>query len=516
MIESRTTKSIKNAKVTLIYYFLQLILGFFSRKAFFDYLGSEVLGLNTTASNLLNFLNLAELGVGMAVGYFLYQPLFDQDHDKINKIVSLQGWIYRKIACFIIVASLVLMGFFPWIFAKSPLPLWYAYSTFSVLLFSALIGYFVNYRQILLNADQKNYKVQKIIQGFAILKTIIQIVGITHLPHPFTFWLSIEVVFSILSAFILDLVLKKEYPWLHTQVKEGKKFLKEYPDVLTKTKQVFFHKLSYVILSQSSPLILYGFTSLSAVALYGNYLLITAKLSTLINSMFNSTTAGIGDLVASKDKVRIMKVFWELYDSRLCITTIVLLCLFFLTQPFITIWLGSEYLLSTKFLILLLCLTGISFLTSTIESYKIAYGLFQDIWAPAVEAVLNISLSILLGYYFNIEGIIAGILLSQLFLLVLWKPYFLFKEGFLMKPIIYFKALGVRLIILLLIIFICRYVFSFLPLAYIDSYWDWMLYGSVVLGFVAIITCVTFYIFSNGMRDFVGRLNRIIQTRWFK
>ncbi len=516
MIESRTTKSIKNAKVTLIYYFLQLILGFFSRKAFFDYLGSEVLGLNTTASNLLNFLNLAELGVGMAVGYFLYQPLFDQDHDKINKIISLQGWIYRKIAYFIIVASLVLMGFFPLIFAKSPLPLWYAYSTFSVLLFSALIGYFVNYRQILLNADQKNYKVQKTIQGFAILKTIIQIVGITYLPCPFVFWLVIEVIFSVISALILNLVLKKEYPWLHTQVKEGKNYLKEYPDVLTKTKQVFFHKLSYVILSQSSPLILYGFTSLSAVALYGNYLLITTKLSTLINSMFNSTAAGIGDLVASKDKVRIMNVFWELYDSRLCITTIVLLCLFYLTEPFITIWLGSEYLLSTKFLILLLCLTGISFLTSTIESYKIAYGLFQDIWAPAIEAVLNISLSILLGYYFNIEGIIAGILLSQLFLLVLWKPYFLFKEGFLMKPIIYFKSLGVRLIILLLIIFVCRYVFSFLPLACIDNYWDWMLYGSVVFAFVSIFTCVTFYIFSNGVRDFVGRLNRVIQTRWFK
>lgn len=474
------------------------------------------MGLNTTASNLLNFLNLAELGVGMAVGYFLYQPLFDQDHDKINKIVSLQGWIYRKIAYFIIVASLVLMGFFPLIFAKSPLPLWYAYSTFGVLLFSALIGYFVNYRQILLNADQKNYKVQKTIQGFAILKTIIQIVGITYLPCPFVFWLVIEVIFSVISAFILNLVLKKEYPWLHTQVKEGKNYLKEYPDVLSKTKQVFFHKLSYVILSQSSPLILYGFTSLSAVALYGNYLLITTKLSNLINSMFNSTAAGIGDLVASKDKVRIMNIFWELYDSRLCITIIVLLCLFFLTEPFITIWLGSEYLLSTKFLILLLCLTGISFLTSTIESYKIAYGLFQDIWAPAVEAVLNISLSILLGYYFNIEGIIAGILLSQLFLLVLWKPYFLFKKGFLMNPIIYFKALGMRLIILLLIIFVCKYVFSFLPLAYIESYWDWMFYGSIVFAFVAILTCVTFYIFSNGMRNFVGRLNRVIQTRWFK
>ena len=47
--ESRTSKSLKNAQVALIYYFLQLALGFISRKVFFDYLGSEVLGLNTTA-----------------------------------------------------------------------------------------------------------------------------------------------------------------------------------------------------------------------------------------------------------------------------------------------------------------------------------------------------------------------------------------------------------------------------------------------------------------------------------
>ena len=56
MNESRTSKSIKNAQASLIYYFIQLLLGFFSRKVFFDYLGSEILGLNTTAANLLGFL----------------------------------------------------------------------------------------------------------------------------------------------------------------------------------------------------------------------------------------------------------------------------------------------------------------------------------------------------------------------------------------------------------------------------------------------------------------------------
>lgn len=62
--DSRTSKSIKNSSVALAFYFINLVLQFFSRKVFLDYLGAEILGLNTTATNLLQFLNLAELGIG--------------------------------------------------------------------------------------------------------------------------------------------------------------------------------------------------------------------------------------------------------------------------------------------------------------------------------------------------------------------------------------------------------------------------------------------------------------------
>ena len=117
MQESRTIKSIKNAEVSVIYYTINLILGFWSRNVFYKYLGSEVLGLDTTASTLLSFLNLAELGVGGSVAYFLYKPMFDNDTKTMNEIVALQGWIYRRIAFFIIIASGILMCFFPWIFA---------------------------------------------------------------------------------------------------------------------------------------------------------------------------------------------------------------------------------------------------------------------------------------------------------------------------------------------------------------------------------------------------------------
>ena len=86
--DSRTSKSIKNSSVALVFYFINLILQFFSRKIFLDYLGAEVLGLNTTATNLLQFLNLAELGVGAAIACTLYKPLAEKDTDTINEIVS--------------------------------------------------------------------------------------------------------------------------------------------------------------------------------------------------------------------------------------------------------------------------------------------------------------------------------------------------------------------------------------------------------------------------------------------
>ena len=58
--ESRVRKSLLNARVNLIFYFLTLALSFFSRKIFLDTLGADFVGLTGTLQNLLGFLNLAE------------------------------------------------------------------------------------------------------------------------------------------------------------------------------------------------------------------------------------------------------------------------------------------------------------------------------------------------------------------------------------------------------------------------------------------------------------------------
>ena len=95
--ESRLRKSLLNARVNLIFYFLSLALSFFSRKIFLDTLGADFMGLIGALNNLLGFLNLAELGISTAIGYVLYKPLFEHDERKINEIISVFGFIYHRI-----------------------------------------------------------------------------------------------------------------------------------------------------------------------------------------------------------------------------------------------------------------------------------------------------------------------------------------------------------------------------------------------------------------------------------
>ena len=89
--KSRTSLGIRNGRVAFVYILASIVIGFVSRKVFLEYLGTDILGLNSTAENLLGILNLSELGIGAAVAYMLYKPLQQNDYQTIDEIVTLQG-----------------------------------------------------------------------------------------------------------------------------------------------------------------------------------------------------------------------------------------------------------------------------------------------------------------------------------------------------------------------------------------------------------------------------------------
>ena len=171
----RVKKSILNAEVNLTFYFITLFLSFFSRKTFLDNLGAEFIGLTGTLGNILGYLNIAELGIGNCISFFLYKPLQTKNQQEITEITSVLGYLYRCIGLIILTSGIVVSLFFPWIFSGEALGLSIVYFAFFSFLTSSLVGYFINYRQIILSADQKGYLIAIYMQSATILKTALQI-----------------------------------------------------------------------------------------------------------------------------------------------------------------------------------------------------------------------------------------------------------------------------------------------------------------------------------------------------
>ena len=447
--ESRVKKTLLNARVNLIFYFLTLSLSFFSRKVFLNFLGAEFVGLTGTLTNLLSFLNLAELGISTAIGYVLYKPLFEQDQQKINEIISVFGYLYQWVGKIILIAGCTLSLFLPLIFPNTGFELSIIYLAYYSFLCSSLIGYFINYRQTLLGADQKNYVVTAYFQTGNILKTIIQMTSAYYTGN-YYIWIAIEFIFGLIYSFILNWKINQVYPWLKSDIKSGKLLYKKYPEVMKYTKQLFVHKIAGLIQFQTTPFLIYAFVSLQTVAFYGNYTIITEKLKQLFDSFLGSTAAGIGNLIAEGNKEKILQVYWELMTLRFLIVGIASISLYYLLPTFIELWLGKEYVLSDKVLILVLIIFTLNIIRGTTDQFINGYGLFYDVWAPATEAIIFIIIALVGGYLWQLEGVLLGSITSSIIIIYIWKPYFLFNQG--LKISVKYYWIGILKLLILSII----------------------------------------------------------------
>ncbi len=95
---------------------------------------------------------------------------------------------------------------------RLPLPLWYAYASFGALLVSALLSLFVNYKQIVLSADQQEYKIQYSYKASMLAKLLCQILAIRYLSNGYVWWLVLEVVFAVVASVALNRVIARTYP----------------------------------------------------------------------------------------------------------------------------------------------------------------------------------------------------------------------------------------------------------------------------------------------------------------
>lgn len=511
---SRTARVIQNAKVALFFYCINLILQFFSRKIFLDYLGAELLGLNTTAQNLLQFLNIAESGIGAAVAFTLYKPISQGNRDEINKILSVQGWFYRCVGFVVLLGSAILMLFFPLIFAKSQIPLVFAYGTYIAFLISALLGYFINYNIVLLSADQKEYQITIPTQGVRTVKGVLQIYVVWQFSNGYVWWLGVEVLAAFLTSLILLKVMKSTYPWLKPNLMLGRELRKDYSFLSTKIKQLFFHRIAGYVLTQTTPLVIFAFSTLTTVAIYGNYWVIMVGCLVFMEAMSRGFTASVGNLVAEGNKEKIKKVFWEISTFRLFLAAGVCYGIVFLSDSFVSIWVGPNFIMQHEAMFVMTAVYFIQ-MQRTSDMFLYAYGLFSDIWAPVVESFLNISLSILLGYFWGLTGIFVGVLISQIVIANSWKATFLYVKGFKESVVEYATKYTIKITLLVLIYFLISLIFDTSNFE-IETLLDWVRCAVYFVALYVMLGGLVFYIADSSFRSLIGRFFKIINFKILK
>ncbi|MBU3024416.1 lipopolysaccharide biosynthesis protein [Zobellia galactanivorans] len=511
---SRLENTIKNAKVGVFFHVIFIFTQFFARKIFLENLGDDFMGLTSTLQSFLSFLNLAELGIGTAIGFTLYKPIFDKNHQEINHIIRFFGNIYKKIGWAIIGLALILSAFFPLIFEDVDISLPLIYYAFFTFLASSLLGYFFNYHMLLFQADQKEYMVAKYLQSYNITKIIIQIILVFYFQS-FIAWVTLELLSSILFTISLRKKTTKQYPWLSLSLNNGQKSkdFKSYPELIKKIKQISLHKLGTFVSNGTDNILIFSFINIETVAFFGNYQLIILNFATLLNKFFSGTNASVGNLVAEKNESSIKQVFWELMSFRFFIAGIVGIGIITLVDPFIVLWLGEKYILSETTVALFAINFFMLQVRQPVDVFKQAYGLYSDTWAPIAQSIINLGVSLLLVGNFGLPGILMGTCSSLVLIIMLWRPYFLFTKGFawpfyeyvigFLKLTLTFIPvyLGSRYVICNIINFPINTIYDFVLFAFLATLTIVLLYGGIL------------YASDHFFRDLIRRLKRGLLKR---
>lgn len=432
----RTLNSIKNITTSIGVTIILAALGFFTRKIFVDSLGEEYLGLNGLLLNIISMLSLVEGGIGTSIVYNLYKPLAEHDEPKIIALVQLYRRIYRYIALGVFLLSLCIYPFLD-ILIKGGEDLSYVSIVYFIFVFNNLIGYLMADKWSLINSDQKQYKLAGYNLAYQISLNLVKI-AILYYFQNYVLFLAVELIFNLGYNLLVIRKVNRLYPYVNTKTKY-KIDQATKKNIITNVKALFLYSIGGYLLHSTDNIIISAYVGIGVVGFYSNYTLIVGQLKSLTKPIFAGVKDSVGNLVASEGEEKQHSVFNVLYMINFCLVSFVVVLLYNTVNPFISWWLGTEYLLP-QYIVAIICMNYfVDEIRSSIMTYKTVSGIFDaDKYVVLLTAVINLIISLTLVHYYGLAGVLLGTSISML-LTASWNwPRLVYKYTFKRSPKMYY------------------------------------------------------------------------------
>lgn len=466
---------------------------FLINRYFAFYLGIQNLGLMKLFTQLLAYLNLAEIGLASASTYALYKPLAEKNYKQISIVINTITSLYNKIFLFILVIGLLLNPVIPF-FIKDKIVGKSIYLYWSLYVISTALSYsFVKY-SVLFTADQKFGFVRLIQGGSKIFCQLLQILVIIKLKS-FLIFILFLILDNVIQYIFYKLHYIKNYGYIFkTKIKDK--------SITNNLKNLFWHKIAVLIVFNTDLILISKFISLEIVGIYASYQMIVQMIGVLLAVILNVLRPKIGKYIAENNKENIFNYWKNLNILSLFVSILFSVCTYKLINNFIILWIGRDFVLSNSTVFLVMINLFIQSFRGITEIFKDGSGFFDDIHLPISEAMINFILSIILVQYIGLNGVIIGTIVSNILIICIAKPILVFKRCFDKDIKDYIKIYGNYLILIIVSLLSCNFILKFVSLKNVNSWFNWIING-IIVGSITFI--IVFIIFLSN-KDFRGNL----------
>ena len=422
----RTEKSIRNFIFAVASQVVTVALSFITRTCLIHYLGIEAVSINGLFTEVITALSLAELGVSSAIVYNLYKPLSEGDHQKVSQLMNLFRKAYRIIglATLVIGASLT-----PWIqfFIRDlSYDINYIRVIYLMFVFQSAVSYLFSYKIALMEADQNAYIFTKISTAFRIIGTIIILI-ILVATKQYIIFLGTNILLVIATNAYASHVVDQKYPYLDTKEKLPKE---ERAQIFGNIRNIFVKQFAGRVVDSTDNILISTLVSTLLVGYYSNYLVVIGVFKQLADKMMAAAMASMGNLFVTEKTESKVATLTRLTFIFYVFASIASVGVFACIQPFVTLWLGEEYLLNYS-VVAILCLLLVTEITYKPLSSALHLSGFFEIGRNIsfVSAVVNLAVSIVLGMRIGMIGIFIGTM-STYMIEIISKVHYLFKLYF--------------------------------------------------------------------------------------
>lgn len=425
----RKQNSIRNIIVSILLNGITILIGFISQKIFVNTLGQMYLGINGLFSNIISMLSIADLGLGTAIIYNLYKPIAENNRKKISILINFYKKSYRIIALVILALGIIIMPFLTTIISANDVAMVQSniYLIFILFLIDTVSSYLLTYKRSMLYADQKNYIINLVHIGYVLIMNILQII-ILLFTHNYYLYLAIKIICRIAENIIINCIVNKKYKFLKEKVND-KLDDETKLDINRRLKASIFHNVGGFLVLGTDNIIISKFLGVATVGLYSNYYLIINTANTLLAQFFTSITASLGNLLVEKDFEKAYKFSQKCMFANFWIYTFATICIFEIINPFISVWLGSNYLFNSSTVLVLVINFYLQGMRRNMQLFADAAGIcYENRYVPIVEAIVNIITSIVLVKLIGLPGVFIGTILSSLVLHGYSYPKYIYNK----------------------------------------------------------------------------------------